>query len=362
MASARDISARAEALVAQFEASGATYVEVPVLQPAETLLDLYGEDIRARAYVTSDPLRGEQMLRPDFTVPIVQMHMDAGNQPARYAYAGRVFRRQEDDLDRANEYVQVGYEVLNVEDPFAADAEVFALLSQALAGLELKVDTGDIGLLRAAVMGLETTPRRRAALLRHLWRPARFRHLLDLYSGRAPVPAAQADVLATDHIDASAAGPLLGKRGRDEVAARIAWLREDHATGALPAHQVDLIEALLNVRETLPFALENLRDIAVDMPAISDGVENLHRRAEALSNRGINTDALPFATSFGRTSMEYYDGFVFGFYVDARPDLPAVATGGRYDALTRALGGGVSCPAVGGVLRPGLMVDLEGAA
>ena len=39
------------------------------------LLDLYGEDIRARAYVTSDALRGEQMLRPDFTVPVVQMHM-----------------------------------------------------------------------------------------------------------------------------------------------------------------------------------------------------------------------------------------------------------------------------------------------
>ncbi|MDC3265334.1 hypothetical protein OAU61_04555, partial [Planktomarina temperata] len=42
-----------------------------ILQPADVLLDLYGEDIRARAYVTSDPLRGEQMLRPDFTVPVV---------------------------------------------------------------------------------------------------------------------------------------------------------------------------------------------------------------------------------------------------------------------------------------------------
>ena len=61
------------------------------------LLDLYGEDIRARAYVTSDALRGEQMLRPDFTVPVVQMHMEHGAEPARYTYSGEVFRRQEDD-------------------------------------------------------------------------------------------------------------------------------------------------------------------------------------------------------------------------------------------------------------------------
>ena len=50
--------------------------------------------------------------------------------------------------------------------------------------------------------------------------------------------------------------------------------------------------------------------------------------------------------------MEYYDGFVFGFYAEGRPDLPPVATGGRYDALTRRLGDGVEIPAVGGVIRP----------
>ena len=50
-----------------FQQAGAATVQAAILQPAETLLDLYGEDIRARAYVTSDPLRGEQMLRPDFT-------------------------------------------------------------------------------------------------------------------------------------------------------------------------------------------------------------------------------------------------------------------------------------------------------
>ena len=80
-----------------------------VLQRADTLLDLYGEDIRARAYVTSDPFNGEMMLRPDFTVPIVKTHMTGvtGNETARYAYCGKVFRRQEKNSERASEYLQV---------------------------------------------------------------------------------------------------------------------------------------------------------------------------------------------------------------------------------------------------------------
>jgi ATP phosphoribosyltransferase regulatory subunit len=56
--------------------------------------------------------------------------------------------------------------------------------------------------------------------------------------------------------------------------------------------------------------------------------------------------------------MEYYDGFVFGFFAPARPDLPPVASGGRYDALTRVLGQGRSIPAVGGVIRPALTLEL----
>ena len=68
-------------LLGVFEATGAVRVEADILQPADVLLDLYGEDIRARAYVTSDPLRGEQMLRPDFTVPVVQRHMAVSAEP-----------------------------------------------------------------------------------------------------------------------------------------------------------------------------------------------------------------------------------------------------------------------------------------
>ena len=224
-------------------------METAILQPAEVLLDLYGEDIRARAYVTSDALRGEQMLRPDFTVPVVRMHMEHGAEPACYTYAGEVFRRQEDDPDRPNEYYQAGFEVFDRANPEAADARVFALFKEVLAPLKLRAATGDIGILMAAVEGLQTTERRKAALRRHIWRPRRFRALIERFSGRAPVPESRARLLAASDPMAGA-GPVIGLRSEAEIRQRIAVLREDAATPPVSAHEVALLEAILKVRET----------------------------------------------------------------------------------------------------------------
>ncbi|QFT80070.1 ATP phosphoribosyltransferase regulatory subunit [Roseovarius sp. THAF27] len=355
------VKAEAARLRDMFEAAGAVPVETSVLQPADTLLDLYGEDIRARAYVTSDALRGEQMLRPDFTVPVVQMHMAHGAEPACYTYAGEVFRRQEDDRDRANEYLQVGFEMFDRRAPEEADARVFAVIHEAVKDLPLQAVIGDIGILMAAVDGLETTERRKVALRRHIWRPRRFRALIERFSGRAPVPQSRAALLKAKDPMASDA-PMIGLRGPDEIAARIKALREDAGTAPLAAREVELLDAVLAVRETADNALEQLRDIAVDMPAIAGAVEVLAKRLEALERAGLAPDSLEFEASYGRTQMEYYDGFVFGFSVPKRPDLPPVATGGRYDALTRRLGGGHEIPAVGGVIRPDQVLALGGGA
>ncbi len=352
------IRAEAARLSAFFEAQGALPVDPPILQPAEVLLDLYGEDIRARAYVTADPLLGEAMLRPDFTVPVVQMHMANGADPARYTYAGEVFRKQEEAKHRPSEYIQVGYELFDRADPAAADAEVFSLMAEALAPLGLRAATGDIGILIAAVKGLSTTEKRKAALLRHLWRPRRFRALLDRFAGRAPAPAGRAELLAkADPLDISA--PFVGLRSRGEIEARIAALREDAETPPIPEIEVELLDDLMGLRETMTHIIEHLRDLAIDIPAIVPAVDRFAARGEALEARGIDLETLDFEGSYGRTSMEYYDGFVFGFFAEGRPDLPPVATGGRYDALTRVLGQGREIPAVGGVIRPELVMAIR---
>ncbi|TMV88251.1 ATP phosphoribosyltransferase regulatory subunit [Thioclava sp. BHET1] len=348
--------ASAARLLEAFLAAGAVEVTPDILQPAEALLDLYGEDIRARAYVTTDPLRGEMMLRPDFTLPVVQAHMAHGAEPARYAYAGEVFRRQDHrGPARANEYFQAGFEIFDRADPEAADAEVFALFSSLLSGLNLKATIGDMGLLRAAVDGLDTLPARKAALARHIWRPKRFQHLLTRYSGQIATPAARADLLTGQRSGA----PWIGLRSRDEMEARIADLAADAEAPPLSANAVSAIGALAELRCPADAAPAALR--ALDIPTLEPAIARLERRLAALEARAIDPAGLQFDASHGRSSMEYYDGFVFTFSA-ADPSLPPVATGGRYDALTRQLGQGDEIPAVGGVIRAGLLADLEGAA
>ncbi len=352
--------AEATRIATAFETAGAVRVETDILQPAETLLDLYGEDIRARAYTTQDPLKGEQMLRPDFTVPVVQMHMDVGAEPARYTYSGKVFRRQEDDPNRSSETMQVGYEVFDRDNPIAADAEVFTVIRDALGDIKLNAMTGDIGILTAAVQGLDTSDARKNALMRHIWRPTRFRRLLDRFSGAIPMSAsrkAHLELKLPLELDV----PQIGLRSQSEVEARLLNLKAEADVPPLSENQVALIEGLLKLRETLPNVLSKLHDIAVDLPSIANAVDVFAARIDALADRGHDVENLMFDGAYGLTQMEYYDGFVFGFTAEALIEQP-VATGGRYDALTRVLGRGASIPAVGGVIRPELLLSVKEGA
>ncbi len=365
MTSKAAIRTEAEALFAAFQAAGAIPVDADLLLPAETLLDLYGEDIRARAYTTTDPLRGEMMLRPDFTVPVVQVHMQNGADPARYCYLGEVFRKQDHLNTRASEYLQVGFELFDREAPQSADAEVFALFATLLAPLNLRATTGDIGILMAAVQGLNTTPHRRAALLRHIWRPKRFRALLDRFAGRAAVPVARAQLLEKLATGAPAdlieqAGTFIGLRSADDIAARANALLLDAKAAPIAAPEAALLYDLLSLQAPAQAALAHLRGITLMLPAIEPAVDRFAARLDALQARGIPVQTLPFEASHGRSQMEYYDGFVFSFHASA--EMPAVASGGRYDALTAVLGQGRSIPAVGGIIRPNLVAQLKAAS
>ncbi len=339
---------------------GAALVEPAALLPADVLIDLYGEDLRARAYTTHDPVLGEQMLRPDFTVPVVQMHMAVGNEPARYCYAGQVWRKQEPGSDRPSEYLQVGYEVFDGADVAAADAEVFARIHGVLEGVPVQPMTGDIGIILAAIDGLDTNERRKSALRHHVWRPMRFARLLQRYSEGAEVSAQRQTLLDAAKSGALAAvlgqnGPEIGLRSTTEITERVEILLAESQAAPIAKEQVQRLEQILMVSGRTDAALMALQKLGANTKA-------LEARAAALESHGIAGFELPFDASFGRTSLEYYDGFVFGFHAPDHPNFPQIAQGGRYDALTRVLGQGVGIPAVGGIIRPEVLLAVKGAS
>lgn len=357
----------AEHLFTQMLATGARPVDADLLLPAEVLLDLYGEDIRARAYVTHDPIRGEMMLRPDFTVPVVQSHMTHGAAPARYTYMGKVFRQQyhHKNTEQASlsfhEYLQVGYEVFDGKNPLAADVEVFTLFNRLLLPYELAIAIGDIAVLRAALNDLDTSEKRKAALMRHLWRPKRFHALLKRFStvqhGSTQREQLMQKLQSGDDIFQGI--QQIGLRSPKEVIERLYALKDDIQTPPINAQDVSWLTQVFNVVDQCPGALETLKELAKGKPQLSRAVQNLENRLKLLDDAGVDITTITFETCYGRTTMEYYDGFVFGFYPKNLRHMPAVASGGRYDALTNVLGNGKSIPAVGGIIRPALISQLQ---
>ena len=72
---------RAQQLVSSYVRAGYTPIDPPIVQPAEPFLDLSGEDIRRRMFLTSDPLEHELCLRPDLTIPLHYNDYDIFREP-----------------------------------------------------------------------------------------------------------------------------------------------------------------------------------------------------------------------------------------------------------------------------------------
>src|SRR5437879_13259052 len=97
-----------------------------MLQPAEPFLDLSGEDIRKRMYLTTDPQGRELCLRPDLTIPVSRDYLasPAAGKAHGFCYLGQVFRHRQ---NASSELLQAGIESFGRPDIAAADAEMLAL-------------------------------------------------------------------------------------------------------------------------------------------------------------------------------------------------------------------------------------------
>ena len=352
----------AHRILSSLERDGAVRVDPPALLPSDLLLDLYGEDIRARAFLVEDASL-EWMLRPDFTVPVARMQIAQGSTTGRYSYCGSVWRRQSPGSGRPREYLQAGIEVFGGQAKAREDAALLRLVLDAVDVAPVQIVAGDLGLLIAAVDGLDTSAARQAALRRHIWRPRRFQELLGRY-GRDHDALAERRKHVTNLSDrdavgaaAAAAGEQIGKRKLDEIAARIGRLRDEADAAPMSDAVVRALERLISLRGRLSDVTADLRELQVVLPGLAPAVDRFEERLNALSSVGLDPGGIGFEVSFGRNTMEYYDGFVFAALAPARNDLPPLAAGGRYDTLMQLLGAGGPVPALGAIVRPEAVVE-----
>ncbi|HKS84097.1 MAG TPA: ATP phosphoribosyltransferase regulatory subunit [Pseudolabrys sp.] len=356
--------ARAEALVASYERAGYARVAPAMLQPAEPFLDLSGEDIRRRMYLTTAPDGDEFCLRPDLTIPVSREYLASrlAGKPAGYCYLGPVFRHR---ADGPGEFLQAGIESFGRTDKPAADAEMLALGLEATAHYGLPVpdiQIGDVSLFAALVAALDLPPAWKRRLIKDFNRKTNLAQDLDrlVLGGNNARPEYQGVLAALAGSDPKAARALVtdllsiaginavGGRSVSEIADRFLEQSALGGSARLPGDVRGLIERFLAVQGNPDDAAAALRSLAneTDMVAALDPVlDQFESRTGFLEARGVDVKQIRFSTSFGR-GFDYYTGLVFELTDPKRTGDPLVA-GGRYDELLARLGAPHSTPAVG---------------
>jgi ATP phosphoribosyltransferase regulatory subunit len=349
-----------ERALEHFLAAGFVRIEPPVLHPAAIFLDMSGEEIRSRLFLTNGASSEELFLRPEYTIPVCRTYLaspEAG-RVAEYSYLGPVFRAEA----RQGERAQTGLESFGRKDTEAADAEIFALAMEAasLARPPLAARLGDVHLFDAVLASLALPDVWRRRLRRGV---VHGRDLAAILDGPGQSALAQPGVLAAmesaDHAGAKAlVEDLLAIAGIDAVGGRTAgeiadrFLEQAALRSGEPieAEKRKALEAFLTISGDPDEAATKLRALAADARLdLSQALDAFERRNGFIAARGVAIEETRFSAAFVR-DFDYYTGFVFEARDAARPDARPALGGGRYDGLARRLGASDDIPAVGAAI------------
>lgn len=349
-------------------ARGGRWVDLPALLPASLVLELAGEDLRARLYFATAPDGSELCLRADLTIPAALAFIEQGGAgPVAWLHEGKVFRAPRPEAAAGSEFIQIGLERYGDPDPVAADCEVVlaALEACACGGLAEPVLTLADGDLVRSVLQRAQLPEPWGAALRDLaGQPRALRQRLAEAAGiTAPQPLGALERALTRLSDAEAEATVTevlalsrltlgpGRTAADVMRRLVAKARRAVAP-PLPEATVRAITALLDVsgpaRQAVGAVVGAAHDLGVDL---SDWAQGWAIRLDALAAAAPSAARAATFRAGRRRNFAYYSGLFFDIASGAETD-PA-ASGGRYDGLLAALSGGrVDAPAVGCVVRP----------
>ena len=349
--------------------AGYAFVEPPVVHPASVFVELAGEDLRRRLYLTSGADGAELALRPDYTIPVALHHLATGaaKRKANYAYLGPVFRLR---AEGPGEFLQAGIESLGRTDRTAADADILKLAFAAAALLGAKkpsVRIGDSALFVAVLDALDLNATWQRRLERTFGDTKRLKALIPRSSrgvaangnpADSPSPTDAGSEPTTskaklrreveDRFAATGFG-IVGGRTPEEIADRV--IEKRALAEGIGARAANVLSAFLAISGTPDKALATLHTLAQkESLDLDKSLDRFESRTAAFQSHGIDTSRLTFAADFGRR-LDYYTGFVFEFFGRNRSIGPIVG-GGRYDRLMALIakpngGAKESVPAVG---------------
>ena len=364
---------------------GYRYLDTPVLEPTELFLRKSGGELASRIYSFTDPGSNAVSLRPEFTSSVMRHYLEHASQtvlPARWQYAGSVFRYEDPRPDSGGQFTQIGAELVG-PGGILADAEVLSLAAKVPSQLGVEgwwLELGDLDVLNSVLDPVGLSERARAFIagavprLRHekgampqllpqLLEEARHLHII----GRPP---------EDDHLVQAIEG-LDDSHARVALRGLVQWGGGDRLGQREPEEVVDrLLRKLRRVddEQVLRRGLELAADLAivrgqpeaslaaagaVVQAAGADGTA-FRRLSQLLSLAQADSGiAGHLVMDFGMArGLAYYNGVVFEV---KHPDWDgSLGGGGRYDALARALGSERPVPALGFAYNLEALVSVAG--
>lgn len=338
-------------LASYFATTSSEAVDIPILQPADPFLDMAGEDLRSRIFLTENENGDSLCLRPEFTIPVCRNHIALNAAtPKRYSYIGEVFRQRREG---GTSFHQAGIEDLGGDNEPASDArslsDALNAVHQAAPNASLQVLLGDQSVFEAvlASLGLPRGWQKKLArafgsaeLLEQALQdlasprlgnviPERLRQIVDEQGEDALVTA------LAQEMQVAGISPAAG-RSPSEIARRL-MEKQQLAAVQLADRVLTALKTFLSIRVPLEQATIQLTEFAeqngLDLGA---ALQSFGRRVEEMRKAGIDLGIITYDAGFGRP-LDYYTGLVYEI-TSRDADCGVIVGGGRYDRLLTMLG------------------------
>ena len=378
--SKRDLQDRLVALIASL---GYRYLETPILELTDLFMRKSGGELASRIYSFTDPGSNSVSLRPEFTSSIMRHYLENATTtdlPARWQYAGPVFRYEVSHPEASGQFTQIGAELVGASS-ILADLEVLDLAAQVLSQLDLadwRLELADLDLLNSVLDAAGVSERARTFIIGSVPR---------LRQGRQPIPQLLEEARQLRLTGQTTEDDYLGQaiEGLDDGRARVVLrgLLQWSDAGQLGQRNPDeVVDRLLRKlrgsdnEDTLRHGLE----LASDLAAIRGAPKSALNAAEAVV-RAAGADDIAFQRLFelldlalsdpeiaGHLSLDfglvrglaYYNGIVFEVKHPASP--ASLGGGGRYDGLAKALGSEEPVPALGFAYNLEALISIGGGS
>ena len=359
-----------DSLTSLIESHGYCYLETPLLEGTELFLRQSGGDLASRMYSFVDAGSNQVSLRPEFTSPIMRHYLERRDElplPARFQYAGPVFRYDVAHPEGSGQYTQVGAELIGA-DSVVADAELLALAAEipARAGVaDFHINLADLDVFHCLLDVAHVSDRARSFIL-------------------ASVPQLKGGPSALPEVREKAYQLHLGDRNPEnrELSAAIAGLDDGQARQVIqgflqwngtdfrrfgqrdPEQVIDRFLRKLKGSDDVG-QLERGLELAASLTGLrGEPVATVNAARQLLEEAGARLVAInrladlveilescsetrgKLTVDFGLArGLAYYNGIVFEVW---HPDWSGtLGGGGRYDGLARALGSERNVPALG---------------